>query len=222
MIMTLSEFVSAYIEEHNMSKRQFAAMTKISVQQISNIIKGIGNNGKPMSSTMTTYAKIANAVGMDEKEFMLMLNDDVTINPAEATNDVISLPVVGDVKAGYDRNAVQEWEDRIDIPQSWLKGRPAEDYFVLRVFGDSMFPMYQEGDMVLVLRQTTMDHSGQIGVVMYDDDKATIKRVEYVMGEDWMKLSPVNPQYPPIMIRNEALEHCRVLGIPKMLIRQIQ
>ena len=67
-----------------------------------------------------------------------------------------------------------------------------------------------------------MNHSGQIGVVIYDDDKATLKRIEYVFGEDWMKLIPLNPQFPPIMIRNEALEHCRVLGIPKMLIRDIE
>jgi SOS-response transcriptional repressor LexA len=66
-----------------------------------------------------------------------------------------------------------------------------------------------------------MNHSGQIGVVVYDDDKATLKRVEYVMGEDWMKLSPINPQFPPVIVRDEALEHCRVLGIPKLVIRKI-
>ena len=85
-----------------------------------------------------------------------------------------------------------------------------------------MYPTYQDGDLVLVLKQSTMDHSGQIGVVIYDDDKATLKRIEYVMGENWMRLIPINTQYPPVTIRDERLEHCRVLGIPKKLIRNIE
>jgi SOS-response transcriptional repressor LexA/transcriptional regulator with XRE-family HTH domain len=139
------------------------------------------------------------------------------------TDDFVTFPVLGDVAAGYGHMAVEDWTgDRIDVPASWLHGRHPEDYFVLRVSGDSMYPIYQDGDLVLVLRQDTMDHSGQIGVVIYDDDKATLKRVEYVMGEDWMKLSPINPQYPPITITDERLEHCRVLGMPKYLVREIE
>lgn len=134
----------------------------------------------------------------------------------------VTFPIIGDVAAHYDGFLNEDWTNgNIDIPESWLKGRKREEYFVLRVFGDSMYPMYHDGDLVLVLRQTTMNHSGQIGVVIYDDDKVTLKRVEYVMGEDWMKLSPINPQVPPVVIRGERLEHCRVLGIPKMLIRNI-
>ena len=147
---------------------------------------------------------------------------DTDMNQPTVVSNYVTFPIIGEVAAGYEHFADESWTDgNIDIPETWLKGRPKEDFFVLRVCGDSMFPMYQEGDVVLVLKQSTMNHSGEIGVVVYDDDKATLKRVEYVMGEDWMKLSPVNPQFPPITIRNEALEHCRVLGIPKMLIRSI-
>ena len=64
-----------------MSIRAFAAFVGMSPQQILNIEKGTGNNGKPMSSTMKTYRKIAEAVGMSEQDFLLMLNDDVRVNP---------------------------------------------------------------------------------------------------------------------------------------------
>ena len=143
-------------------------------------------------------------------------------NSPTLTDSFVTFPVLGEVAAGYDRYALPDWTDgEIDIPVTWLSGRPREDYFVLRITGNSMFPTYQDGDIVLVLRQETMDHSGQIGVVLYEDDKATMKRVEYVMGEDWMRLIPINPQYPPIMVTDERLEHCRVLGIPKMLVRKV-
>lgn len=144
-------------------------------------------------------------------------------SPPEITEDYVSFPVIGEVAAGYDHCAFEDWSgERIDVPRSWLRGRGREDFFALRVIGDSMFPQYQDGDVVLVLRQDTMDRSGQIGVVVYDDDNATLKRVDYVAGEDWMRLSPVNPSFPPVTVRDERLEHCRVLGIPKYLIREIQ
>ena len=84
-----------------------------------------------------------------------------------------------------------------------------------------MFPEYQDGDKVLALKQDTMDYSGQIGVVLFDDDHITVKRVEYKPGENWMRLVPINPNYPRELIENEALEHCCIRGIPVKLIRDI-
>lgn len=150
-----------------------------------------------------------------------LLNENKNRHPS-VTEDVVKLPVLGDVAAGYEHLCIQNWEgDSIEIPRSYLKGRPLEDYFMLRVQGDSMYPLYLDGDIVLVLKQKTLNRSGDIGVIRYDAENATIKKVEYVMGEDWMKLIPINPQYPPMMIENEALEECSVLGVPRMVIREI-
>ena len=81
--MTLGEFIKQYRKEHdNMSVRAFANMVGMSPQSIINIEKGTGNNGKPMSSTMNTYKKIAEAVGMSEHDFLLLLNDEVLVNPS--------------------------------------------------------------------------------------------------------------------------------------------
>lgn len=143
-------------------------------------------------------------------------------NSPKISTQNIAFEILGDIAAGY--NHFAEYEDdlgQVDIPITWLKGRPKTDYFVLRVSGDSMFPTYQDGDIVLVLKQRVMDYSGQIGVVLYDDNKATLKRVEFVQGESWLKLVPVNPQFPPITIRDELLDHCEILGIPRILVRRI-
>lgn len=81
--MTLGEFVKQYKEQHNMSSRSFAAMVGISPQQVLNIEKGIGNDGKPMTSTWKTYQKIADAVGMSENDFLNVLSDGGFVNPED-------------------------------------------------------------------------------------------------------------------------------------------
>lgn len=141
----------------------------------------------------------------------------------QITNDTIVFPVVGNIAAGYNQIAVESWSgDTVEVPLSYLKGRKQEEFFVLRVDGDSMYPLYQNGDKVLILKQNTLNRSGDVGAILYDDEKATLKKVEYVQGEDWLKLLPINPSYPPETIKGEALQHCRVIGVPRLLIRNIE
>lgn len=142
--------------------------------------------------------------------------------PTEADN-VIQLPVIGRVAAGYDHFAEGDSLDAFaEIPISYLKGRSLEEFFVLRVVGDSMFPNFLDGDLVLVLKQETIDYSGQVAVVLYDDDVASLKKVEYRPDRNRMTLIPINPQYKPLEIEGERLNHCRILGVPKKLIRDLE
>ncbi len=149
-------------------------------------------------------------------------SEDSSLPSPNATDDVVKFHAIGTVAAGYNEFAYQEIaEDSIDIPTSYLKGRPKSDYFLLKVTGDSMYPLYHDGDHVLVLKQDTLNRSGEIGVVLYGGDKATLKKVEYVMGEDWLRLVPINPTYKELLVENADLEQCRILGIPRVLIRDL-
>lgn len=206
-------------EERKWSMRDAASFLKKSYTTYVNHEKGYR---EPNSDDLVHYAR-AYGVSIDYLVGRTDERNNATGRTApNVSTNFVTFPVIGEIAAGYEHYADEDWTDgNIDIPETWLKGKSKESYFVLRVSGDSMYPQFQEGDVVLVLKQSTMDYSGQIGVVMYDDDKATLKRVEYVNGEDWMKLSPINPQYPPMVVRDEKLEHCRVLGIPKILMRNI-
>ena len=130
--------------------------------------------------------------------------------------------MVGDIAAGFDRVALDDWDgDVIELPAAYLKTRPREDFFVLRVRGESMYPMYLDGDLVLILKQDTVDFSGQIAAVIYDDELATLKRVEYTSKGD-VRLVAVNPNVPPIKIEGESLDHCRIMGVPRLVIREVE
>lgn len=136
------------------------------------------------------------------------------------TDDYSEFPIIGEVAAGFDHYAVEDWSgETIKIPNDYLRGRSRDEFFVLRVKGDSMSPLYLEGDYVLVLKQSTLNYSGQIGVVVYEGEYGTLKKVEYVYGEDWMRMVPVNPTYRPVLIEGADLQTCKVLGIPWTLIR---
>ena len=137
------------------------------------------------------------------------------------STDTTTFKIIGEIAAGYNGIAEESWDgEEIEIPNSYLKGS-RENYFVLRVKGDSMFPDYQDGDCVLIQKQSSLDHSGQIGAIIYDGDSATLKRVEYAQDEDWVRLIPLNSLYPTKKIIGPDLEQCLVLGVPKLLIRKI-
>lgn len=178
-------------------------------------------------SAITKVEKNINGVtGTKVEQFAKALNTTPSYlmgwdETTDTTDDFALFPVIGDIAAGYDKIAVEDWQgETVCIPNYYLKGRSKEYFLVLCVKGDSMYPTYQDGDKVLILRQNSLDYSGQIGAVIYDDC-ATLKKVEYKKGEDWLKLIPVNPVYPPKRIENEELERCIVLGVPKLLIREI-
>lgn len=207
----IARIMKERMEELNYSFSTLANMTGVSKSALQRYA-----NEYSAKIPINKLKAIAEALKVDPAQFVGWTTPDVT-------DDVVKLPVLGDVAAGYEHLAVENWEgDNIEIPRSYLKGHPTGDYFVLRVSGDSMYPIYMDGDMVLVLKQKTLNRSGDIGVIRYEGDNATLKKVEYVMGEDWMKLIPINPQYPPMMIENEDLEQCEVLGIPRMVIREIK
>ena len=139
------------------------------------------------------------------------------------TDDFTTFPVIGEVAAGFEHQALEDWEgDTVNISNDYLKGRNKNDFFVLKVKGDSMYPEYQDGDRVLILKQPTVNYSGQVGVVIYNDELGTLKKIEYKPGENWIRLVAINPAYSPKKIENEELEHCRILGIPKLIIREVE
>jgi SOS-response transcriptional repressor LexA len=142
-------------------------------------------------------------------------------SPAIA-EDTVTFPILTSVAAHYNSVSIDESAagEHIEVPSSYLKGRKPEDFCAMRVRGDSMYPDFRDGDVVLVLRQSTLNHSGEIGVISYGDDEMTIKRINYVPGEDWIELVPINPSYPPKRIEGVDLECCHIIGIPRVLIRE--
>lgn len=204
-----------------MSAAELARKSNVNEGAISQYKKGA------YKATQENLERLANTLNVSIAWLMgadVPMEKDIKYSSPIVADDVVTFPVLGSIAAGYDCIAnenIDFYNDTVEIPQSYLCGRRRDEFMVLRISGDSMYPLYQNGDIVLILKQSTLDRSGDIGAVIYNDDCATIKKIEYAYGEDWMRLVPINPSYKPEMIRGEELEHCRVIGIPKLLIRKI-
>ena len=209
------------INESGLSYGEIAKRTGIPKSSIHRYAKG-----QTKKIPIDAVRLIADATGVSTSYIMGRednKSDHINLPSPSITEDYTTFPVIGEVAAGYDHIAMEDWEgDTINIPNEYLKGRSKNEFFVLKVKGDSMYPTYQEGDRVLILKQSTLNYSGQVGVILYDDEYASLKKVEFKMGEDWLRMVPINPTHPIKRVEGEALEHCRILGIPKILIREVE
>ena len=218
--MTIGEKIKLLRTQNNLTQEELANYANTTKQTIHKYETGIITNIpaikiKAISEKLCTTP--AYLMGWEDRQ-----NNDNSLPQPTITESTTTFPVIGDIAAGYDFPAYEDWAgDTIEIPDTYLKGHDKSKFFVLRVKGNSMFPMYHDGDKVLILKQSTLNYSGEVGAILYNDDCGTLKKVEYKEGEDWLNLIPINPNYEPVRIEGEALEHCRVLGVPRLLIREI-
>ena len=126
------------------------------------------------------------------------------------SEDTVSVPVVGDIAAGTPISAVEHVDDVLSLPRG-LTGRG--NVFGLRVRGESMIDAaICDGDIVVV-RQQTEAHSGQIVAAMLDDE-ATVK--VYRRRNGHVYLEPRNPEYEVIDGDNAV-----ILGIVVSVLRSV-
>ncbi len=134
--------------------------------------------------------------------------------PFSLTHDVLSVPIVGRVKAGEPILAVENIEAYINLDRSLVSSR---DVFLLRVVGDSMIDAHiQDGDFALVKPQPNADN-GEIVVALIEDE-ATIKRI--FQKRDLIRLEPANPKMEPIVVKKGEKKVTivgRVVGIFRKL-----
>ena len=170
--------------------------------------------GRKQTLTAYTLSQIAAFLGVSVDSLLDgTAKEKAPTEQTDEANDVTlyKFPVIGKIAAGYDGEAVEEYTGDYDYyPIEQIHGDPRQ-YMVLRIKGDSMYPKLLDGDMVLVRRCTSVD-SGKIAAIMYNGDEATVKKVNYVYGEDWLDLVPINPEYMTHRIEGADLEQCRVLG----------
>lgn len=123
------------------------------------------------------------------------------------TSDVVFVPIYGRVAAGSGMFADDEVIGTQPIFSALVKN--IGECFCLKVSGDSMLPRIQDGDTILVRKQSSVD-SGSYAVVLIDDENGVVKKVKY--DDDNITLISINPNYPPRTFSGADVQRLQVIG----------
>ena len=125
-------------------------------------------------------------------------------------------PILGEVKAGYDMLSYENTIGYITIDKDL--GDP-ENYYALKIKGDSMAPILNEDDIVVVHKQNDVEN-GNVAIILIDDEEATVKRV--YKTEKGIRLEAFNPYYPTKEFTTEEIKNKPVKIIGKVIEARIK
>lgn len=134
-----------------------------------------------------------------------------------SNTDLVKIPLLGTVKAGYDYMAQENWTGYVDVEKDIVKD--GQEYFALKVHGDSMSPTLIEDDIVIIKKQNDFEN-GDIVVAIINGDEATIKKGK--KSETSVTLQPLNTAYDPLVFTYDEMKTIPVtiVGIVKQLKRE--
>ena len=125
-------------------------------------------------------------------------------------NSIVKIPLLGTVKAGYNYLAEENiigYEQMEIVPD-------INNYYALTVKGDSMEPLFSDGDIAIIHKQDTFD-DGNTCIVLINGDGATVKKV--VKKDDGIDLIAMNPYYPTRHFSTEEIKKLPVQIIGKVV-----
>lgn len=113
----------------------------------------------------------------------------------------VSIPILNTVVAGL---PIEAYEDIFGYEEISAKLASTGIFFALKIKGDSMLPVLQEEDIVVVRQQSDVE-SGDIAIVLVNGDTATVKKV--MKSDSGITLIAFNPAvYEPHFYSNEEIE----------------
>lgn len=208
----LEDKIKDLIIEKYGSVRQFALKIDIPYTTIDSILKrGIDNSNVSNVIKMCKALDLSIDKTIEKNDLISNLNFDNCIQ-VKNDSDIIKIPVLGVIKAGIPIEAQENIIDYIEIPKDWTKG--GKEYYGLKISGDSMYPKYDNDDIVIFLK-TNEIINGKDCAVMVNGFDATFKKV--LFQNENIILQPYNSNYQVQIFTKEQIEQLpvKIIGIAK-------
>lgn len=171
------------------------------------IAKALGISRSTVSRWMSGEVKNVTSEVSDKLSKLVGYNITPLLKGMDTT---ISLPILGYVKGGYDLFAEENYLGEEDASMNDCK---SGDYY-LKVEGNSMSGVgIMDGSLVLVRQTNTLD-SGEIGVVLINDE-VTVKKV--VFKDKMLILEAASPDIENRYFSQEEIKNLPVKIIGKVL-----
>ena len=117
---------------------------------------------------------------------------------AEITyRDIKLIPILGKVPAGNPITEEEINEGNLAIDTTLLKIHNEDDYFALKVKGESMNKIMNPGSVILVHKQPTAKNNDIVVARLLDSNEVTVKRYKYTDNQQFILLQPesTDPNY---------------------------
>ena len=149
-----------------------------------------GPDGRPRWPTMESVSRLLEASGATVEEFSDLLTGRKNQPPRRKL-----IPLLGFAKAGkggfFDDSgfpAGNGW-DEIDVP-----GVTDQNGYGLEITGDSMLPLYREGDTIIVSPSATLRKGDR--VVVRTTDGQVMAKIMQRQTSKTLELASFNPEHP--------------------------
>lgn len=186
----LGKYLRQLRELKGLSLREVDRLSDISYTHL-NMIENGKRNVTP--ALLRNLAQLYNVNYLDLYEkagYIDLIEDEKNIKTDLLGSPVVPIPVVGTVKAGYNYLAQENWIGTVDVETSLVGD--GKDYFALKVKGDSMAPVFLEGDIVIIKKQNDCENN-EFAVVIINGDEGTLKKIKKT--DNGIILQPLNPAY---------------------------
>lgn len=186
--MSIAENIKKLRERFNLTQDELGEIAGVSGGAVSTWERGTAE------PRMGAVQRIADALNVSKAEIIEDRTDKKTVSTA------ISIPILNTVVAGLPLSA---YEDIIGYEEVSRKLGNSDELFALKVKGDSMLPVLQEDDVIIVKQQSDVE-SGDIAIVLINGDEATVKKV--MKSQDGITLIAFNPVvYEPHFYPNDEI-----------------
>ncbi|EHJ07671.1 XRE family transcriptional regulator [Staphylococcus simiae] len=186
--MTKEKDLKHLIEQKSGSVKAFSEEIGLAYTTVRSILeRGVFN------AKVENVIKICNGLNIRPEDIMEIKKPE-TVEPRIETLPVKQIPVVSKISAGLPIYSEENLVDYIYFATKQLNSNKEE--FALRVSGDSMDKIFQDGDIVVVEKDSTVEN-GQLGVVMVNGYNATVKRIRYNKGQIILLPESNNPEHLP-------------------------
>lgn len=103
------------------------------------------------------------------------------------------IKVYDSIEAGNPIETIKDIQGQVAIPEEWtFRGN---EYFAVKVKGNSMFPTYEKGDISIIKIQEHFNNNDEC-LVCIKDNKGILRKVAKEKPGK-ITLIPINPSFPP-------------------------
>ncbi len=200
--MSIAQNIKELRNAHKLSQAELGKIAGVSDKAVST-----WESGKKIPR-MGAIQKIADHFGISKSDIIEDRSIKSNLSYEIDVSHIYNIPVFESVSAGFGAYASDEILDY--IPVVIKNPYDVEDTIAIKVKGDSMYPKIEDGDIIIVRKQSSVD-SGDIAVLLLDGEEGLVKKVVY--GADWIELHSINPEYKTKRFEGRDVMRLRVVGL---------